>query len=320
MQSGSGTLSDGNLMSETSDDAVCVKQPRSVFLGPASVARLSCSSAEGPYHLPASNASDAPPQPSSDVANVLHATSEPQAIPGRAAAAPVGEGPDRALPASTSPMDRDSLDSKPLAYPLRDVVASSLLYGAQPRGPTALPRVAAADETAHSSGESVADASTRDGDSLNMAAEAVAPPAQSPGGPQLPLVGAPSVAPLATCSAPAERQTGFAPVARSSGSGGERSPRSADKSPQLVDVLRTAQAPCSQLTDALADGGQVPEAVAGGAPALDAVGSAQSSLDAEWEVVGPVEQAAENGTPQGSLGSFKDSMMRRFKRMHSPQS
>jgi hypothetical protein len=321
-------------MSETSDDAVCVKQPRSVFLGPVSMARLSFSTSDSPIGVSQSTAAQEAAQQLKDKSLLslgLH-TLAPQR------SRRTSDGPPCQLPSpdsdslcvrmssvSSMPVEQSHagndggrMDSKLQAHPLCDVNES------RPRSKGASAQKFQADESVESLAWPRAAVAGALGSKDSRGVQEH-DGAYSTGPHLLPQ-------PLNYIRNtnrwdPLERQTGFAPARHSPQS--SVSPMSADEMPGLVDgPVRTALAPLSsQLTRALEDTQK-----AHGMPLLDCMrdkithsenpaeqSPAQVSSDGDWEVVESVNGAAENGNLGNSLGSWRDTVLRRLARLHSPQ-
>lgn len=246
MQSNSGTLSSSKLMSETSEDAVAVRHPRSVFLSPTKVARLSFSS-----------------------------PSELTLVPGRLHS---GAAPPCLLP---------------LGQPLADTTNRAAVPAAAPMN-SCTPAPQSLEGELSSLSESMSTCRLSE-----IPAQSSASTTVTERQPQKPL---------AIC-------TGFHAPEKPAGSE-LASASSGDVSPQLVDVLMSANAPApasSQLTAVLTGGRE---------SALqetdDQRAMSLSSEEEEWELIEGEEEHAANGTAAGSLGSFKDGLLKRLTGRLSP--
>ena len=280
LQSASGTLSSGNLMSETSEDAVTIKQPRSVFLSPTKVARMSISSMDGdPFDDAARDARGACTAPA--------LVPQPESQNGNDGGSPH---------ARSCVMDTPSLHAHPLPEATCDADAARAVLEAT-SSVVASDSAAANGLPAHGAGRL---------DGLSSMLPASAQPLMS--------------------------RTGFAPLPRAAAA--HSSETSPDKSPLLVDVLRSSGTPpvTSQLTAALeqlheqhgsrAAVPQHADSVVAGSPQESGDRSPDTAkLEAGWELVSPTGEAAQNGkTPSGSLGSLTEGLLKRFSRLHSPKS
>ena len=273
-------------MSDVSGDAVTVKQPRSVFLSPAKVARLSFSSVDCSAAAELAGALSA---------HAAAAETEPEAPQ-------AGSGVSRTC-------SHDALVAHPLDQPL-DTTSLS------PR-PVAHAAHAGKCPSAPSCSHAVDDRRPLQHVQLD---EKISSP---------------------TSCAAAHASTSAALALQHAGSG---SASGSDHSPQLVSVLRGSCAPpTSQLTAALAglahsaststaadplaisDGGAAAKFGAEhcvGALASPASGEqspASTEVAADYIMVDRSADLAQNGTPSGSLGSLKDGLLQRFKRLHSPK-
>jgi hypothetical protein len=327
-------------MSETSDDAVCVKQPRSVFLGPVSMARLSFDTEHGPFAV-------RPPETAQHYALQIKEKSPAspdncvqwhQLSPRRSDAPPCQSPfPDSELQDVSMPplapmphqqamdcVDTASVDSKLQAYPLCDVNDEC-----QPCQIDSSTQSFQADESVGSlAGPRVAVAGALGSKDARVVQEQDALSSTGLLWPHLMPQPSDYARHSNRCSCLVERQTGFAPARHSPPS--SLSPTFSDEKPGLLDGLpRLALAPLSsQLTRALEDtrkihGTSASEYVCNKIAHAESPAEqspAQDTSDGDWEVIESVDGEAENGKLGGSLGSLRDSVLRRFARLHSPQS